>query len=102
MIQLTDIERQDLRQRQGKKKNNLLYIRITVLLMLDSHFIIPKIEISLGIDQTTVNRYIKTYKELGLSAYLKLNYVGYGGKLPPNRNIQIRQRTTRIFVYQHV
>jgi transposase len=81
MIQLTEIERADLRQRQRKEKNNQLYIRITVLLMLDNHFSIPQIERSLGIDQTTVNRYINSYKEVGLSKYLTLNYVGYEGKL---------------------
>lgn len=81
MIRLTDIERKDLRERQRKEKNNQLYIRITVLLMLDSHFSIPQIEGSLGIDQTTVNRYINAYKEAGLSQYLTLNYVGYEGKL---------------------
>jgi transposase len=81
MVQLTEIERADLRQRQRKEKNNQLYIRITVLLMLDSHFSIPQLERSLGIDQTTVNRYINSYKEVGLSKFVTLNYVGYEGKL---------------------
>lgn len=81
MIVLTDIERKDLRQRQRKEKDNHLYIRITVLLMLDSNFSIPQIAISLGIDQTTINRYIHKYQEEGLMRYLTLNYVGYNGKL---------------------
>ncbi len=89
MIHLTDIERKDLRKRQREEKNKQLYIRITVLLMLDSHFSIPQIEASLGIDQTTVNRYINAYKDRGLSQYLRLNYVGYEGKLTPTEIAQL-------------
>lgn len=81
MITLTDIERTSLRKRQRTEKNNHLYIRITVLLMSDSGFTVHQIETSLGIDQTTINRYMNKYQELGLSKYLSLNYVGYNGKL---------------------
>jgi transposase len=57
--------------------------------MLDSDFSIPQIEISLGIDQTTVNRYINSYKAIGLTEYLTLNYVGYEGKLTTTELLQL-------------
>lgn len=89
MIRLTDIERSDLRKRQREEKNKQLYIRITVLLMLDSQLSIAQIETSLGIDQTTINRYIHAYEDMGLVKYLTLNYVGYEGKLTPPEIAQL-------------
>ena len=58
MLQLTPIERQRLLALQKREKNNSLYIRITVLFMLDNQFNISQITRSLGLDQTTINRYI--------------------------------------------
>lgn len=81
MITLTDTERADLRAQQKSERGSDLYIRITVLLMSDSGFSVSEIELSLGIDQTTVNRYFRLYESAGLDAYLTLNYVGYSGKL---------------------
>ena len=81
MIELTAIERQRLQVLQKREKDSHLYIRITVLLMLDDQFSIKQIGRSLGIDQTTVNRYIHAYEEKGLESYLTLNYVGYSGRL---------------------
>lgn len=89
MIALTDIERNELRARQRREKNNQLYIRLTVILMLDSGLTIPQIENSLGIDQTTINRYIHKYEDIGLAKYLTLNYVGYEGKLTATELTQL-------------
>ena len=95
MLQLTTIERERLQVLQKREKNNSLYIRITVLLMLDDQFSISQITRSLGLDQTTINRYIHTYQEQGLDAYLTLNYVGYSGKLTDEQEAQ-SQRTNNI------
>ena len=89
MLQLTTIERQRLQALQKREKNNSLYIRITVLLMLDDQFNISQITRSLGLDQTTINRYIHIYQEQGLEAYLTLNYVGYTGKLTDEQEAQL-------------
>ena len=89
MLQLTTIERERLQVLQKREKNNSLYIRITVLLMLDDQFSISQITRSLGLDQTTINRYIHTYQEQGLDAYLTLNYVGYSGKLTDEQEAQL-------------
>ena len=58
MLQLTKIERERIEVLQKREKDNRLYIRITVLLMLDDHFSISQITCSLGLDQATINRYI--------------------------------------------
>ena len=89
MLQLTTIERQRLQALQKREKNNSLYIRITVLLMLDDQFSISQITRSLGLDQTTINRYLHIYQEQGLEAYLTLNYVGYSGKLTDEQEAQL-------------
>ena len=89
MLQLTTIERQRLEALQKREKNSSLYIRITVLLMLDDQFSISQITRSLGLDQTTINRYLHIYQEQGLEAYLTLNYVGYSGKLTDEQEAQL-------------
>lgn len=81
MITLTTIEREDLRRLQKRERGSEFYIRITTLLMLDGGFSVSQVVFSLGIDQTTVNRYIVIYKNEGLDKYLTLNYEGYSGKL---------------------
>ena len=89
MLQLTKIERERLEVLQKREKDNHLYIRITVLLMLDDSFSVKQISRSLGLDQTTINRYIHLYEEQGLEAYLTLNYVGYTGKLTPEQEAHL-------------
>jgi transposase len=81
MLTLTEQDRSTLRLRQKTETNKQVYVRITVLLMLDLNLSISTICACLNIDQTTINRYINAYKEQGLSDFLTLHYVGYGGKL---------------------
>ena len=81
MLNLTDIDRRQMRQLQRTEKNKSLYVRLTVLLMFDDGFSVQQIETSLGIDQTTINRYLRLYQSSGLKVYLTLNYQGYSGKL---------------------
>ena len=81
MFHLTDIDKSHLRVLQKREKDSHLYKRITVLLMLDGGFSIAQITVSLGLDQTTINRYIHLYNDQGLEAYLTLNYEGYSGRL---------------------
>jgi transposase len=89
MLKLTDIEREHLRRLQQRERGSDLYIRITVLLMLDSGFSVSDVELSLGIDPTTVNRYLNKYKSEGLDTYLTLNYVGYSGKLTASQEAEL-------------
>ena len=89
MFHLTAIERTRLQVLQKREKDSHLYIRITVLLMLDDKFSVSQISRSLGIDQTTVNRYILYYQEQGLEAYLTLKYVGYMGKLTAEEEAEL-------------
>ena len=39
------------------------------------------IEPALGLDDNTIRRYVKLYKDLDIEDYLKDNYVRYGGCL---------------------
>ncbi|MBL7814569.1 MAG: IS630 family transposase [Saprospiraceae bacterium] len=98
MISLSDIERFELRKLQKKERHSSLYIRITVLLMSDSGFSVEQIEQSLGIDQTTVNRYFRMYESVGIESYLTLNYVGYSGKLTKSE-IAILDAELQNFLY---
>lgn len=81
MLRLSEEERFNLRVLQRSHRGHKLYIRITVLLMLDMGFDIASICLSLGIDDLTIRNYVKLYESTDLETYLTLNYVGYLGKL---------------------
>ena len=61
------------------------FIKATVLLMLHYGLTIGQIEMSLGIDENTIFRYAKAYKEKGLKRYMEevygRGYVPHSGKL---------------------
>ena len=72
----------DLRRIQ--KKTGLpprQYKKVTVLIMLHQGHKISVIESALGLDDNTIRRYVKSYKDLDIEDYLKDNYVRYGGCL---------------------
>ncbi len=61
--------------------DKLVYIRVTVILMLDMAKPVEEIEFVLGIDSSTIYRYSKSYQEKGLDEYLKTGFTGYWGKV---------------------
>ncbi|RMG76039.1 MAG: helix-turn-helix domain-containing protein [Chloroflexi bacterium] len=72
-IQLTPGEIQDLRRIQKKGKfHRRRFIKATVLLMLHRGVSIDMICASLSLDEDTVYRYAKTFREKGLKAFLKV------------------------------
>lgn len=81
MFQLDDPTRRQLRFLQRTNKDKKVFIKVTVLLMLDSGFSSEAIAQSLGIDDSTVYRYQKAWLESDLPTYLSTNYLPYTGKL---------------------
>ena len=57
------------------------YVKATVLIMLHHKVAVTEICQFLGIDDNTVYRYAKSYKEVGLRKYFKDNFHPYEGKL---------------------
>ena len=82
IFNLSSKDRKELRTLQKKNRNKKIYVRVTVLLMLDGGFSGEEISFALGIDSSTVSRYKEKYKSSrSLDDYLSDNYVEYKGKL---------------------
>ncbi len=69
-----------LREYQRNADDKLVYIRVTVILMLDMAKSVEEIEFFWGIDASTIYRYSKYCKEKGLDEYLKTGFTGYEGE----------------------
>lgn len=55
--------------------------KVTVLIMLHQGHSIGVIEAALGLDDNTIRRYVKAFKERGVTAYLIDGFMPYSGKL---------------------
>jgi len=80
-IQLTDNDRQLLRQLQKTESAKRDYIKITTILLLDQGYSVDTIEQILGIDHTTAYRYAQTYRTETISGLLGDAYVGWWGRI---------------------
>lgn len=80
-VRITESELKILKEIQRNEKNKRDYIKVTVLIMSYSGFDIRTIEEMLGIDTTSIYRYISLYNKEGLNKYLGSNYQGYIGRL---------------------
>ncbi len=58
---------------QRTNKDKKVFIKVTVLLMLDSVFSAESVVLSLGIDDSTVFHYQKSWRESDLQTYLQTN-----------------------------
>lgn len=82
MLQLDDTTRSLLRKEQKVNRDKRVYVKVTVLLMLDQGFSIELVSTCLGIDDSTVYRYVQLYRSAAsLSDYLDNHWVGYQGRL---------------------
>ena len=70
-----------LKELQRNEKYKKDYVKITTLLMLDLGCGFDLVGKSLGIDSSTVRRYLNTYVNVGLDNYLESNYHINTGKL---------------------
>ena len=91
MVKLNEQTRNHLRFLQKTNKDKKVYIKVTVLLMLDSGCAPEFIAETLGIDDSTVFRYKKTWLESDLPTYLETNYKAYSGKLTEEQEAQLKQ-----------
>jgi transposase len=78
---LNDTDKSVLREYQRNAKDRLVYIRVTVILMLDMGKTVEEVETVLGIDASTIYRYGKSYQNKGLDEYLRTGFEGYWGRL---------------------
>jgi transposase len=99
MIQLDEETRKRLRKLQKTNKDKNVFVKVTVLLMLDQGISAEVIANSLGIDESTFFRYQKDFKENGLDAYLGNRYVAYSGKLSKEQEeLLIEELTDNLYI----
>jgi transposase len=90
-IQLTDTQRDELQIFQRNVEKRSEYVKVTTILLLDKGLSIADISDYLGIDSSTIYRYIRSYISDGLVAYLRTDYQGYWGRLSSNQISQLRK-----------
>jgi len=79
---LADDELKELRRIQRKfTTHRSRYIKATVLIMLHRKFSVSEIQDLLGIDDNSVYRYAKAFRQVGLEEYLNDHFKPYSGKL---------------------
>lgn len=82
MIQLSPEEIKELQRIQKKDRfHRRRFIKATVLLMLHQELPFEVIQMSLTLDDNTIRRYAKAFRERGLKRYMEDGYVPYSGKL---------------------
>ena len=89
MIELDDDTRQKLRREQKTNRDKRVYVKVTVILMLDKGFSVEMISTSLGIDMSTIYRYESIFKAEKLEQYLLDHFKAYTGKLRPEQELQL-------------
>ncbi len=77
---MTDSERRALRQLQKQQRDDG-YVKVTVVLMLDSGWSVGSVAEALGLDEATRYRYVRAFTDLGLDKYLAHEHPGYWGLL---------------------
>lgn len=73
-VSLTAGERRAL---QKQRRDDDGYVKVTVLLMLDSGWAVGIVAEALGLDEATLYRYARAYADLGLAKYLAHERPGY-------------------------
>ncbi len=80
-VHLTASERRALRQLQKQRRDDEGYVKVTVVLMLDSGWPVGSVAEALGLDEATLYRYVRAFTDLGLEKYLAHERPGYWGLL---------------------
>ena len=89
LIHLDKEKKKNLQVLQRETTEKRVYRKVSTLLGLDSGLSIAQVAVTLGVDQTTVKRYKKTYIKYGLEKYLSDNYQAYWGKLTSHQIVQL-------------
>jgi transposase len=91
MIHLNKIDKKNLRETQKKAKDKRIYVKATVLLMLDEGFATEEIALSLGIDLGTVYRYLSQFLAEPLSDYLQTHFIGKKSFLNETQLLELKE-----------
>ena len=78
-VELTESERQHLRQLQKQRCDEAGYVKVTVVLLLDKRRPLASIADDRGLDESTVYRYARAFQALGVEKYLAHEQPGYWG-----------------------
>ena len=76
---------------QKKEKVSRRFKKITVMLMMHQGHSIESIQAALGLDDNTIRRYVKKYKDKGFERFVKDNYLKYQGKLRTEQLIELEK-----------
>jgi transposase len=90
-IHLTATQRDELQIFQRNVEKRSEYVKVTTILLLDKGLPISDIADYLGIDSSTIYRYVNSYISDGLVVYLQTDYQGYWGRLSSNQISQLRK-----------
>lgn len=90
-FKLTDTDRDALRKFQRNVSDRSAYVKVTTLILLDKGLAISEISDYLGIDDSTIYRYVHSYQKDGLLTYLQTDYQGYWGRLSSIQISELRQ-----------
>jgi transposase len=90
-LKLTELEKAELKKLQHHAGEKSVYVKVTVLLMLDKGRSIPEVAEDLGLDDSTIYRYFNLYTKEGLDKYLFAEYKGYLGRMTSEQLEELRQ-----------
>lgn len=98
-IHLTSTQRKELRVFQRNVEKRSEYVKVTTILLLDKGLSITEIADYLGIDSSTIYRYLNSYANDGFATYLQTDYQGYWGRLSSHQIAQLRKElNTNLYV----
>ena len=80
-VELTDADRQYLRQLQKQRRDEEGYVKVMVILLLDKGQPASSVADDLGLDDATVYRYAQAWQQLGREKYLLHEARSYWGLL---------------------
>lgn len=91
---LTDEQVMVLRKAHKTIRDKRLADRIKAVLMLHQGFSYPQITLALLLDEGTIRRYVKSFKEKGVEGLLKLHYSGGVSKLTQAQELELKTHLT--------
>jgi transposase len=96
---LSEKERDQLRkaQRTHRRLANLIYVRVTAILMLDRGYSAQEVSECLGIDDSSVYQYAKRYGTEGCDMFCNDHYVAYTGQLTEEESEALKSEVSKTF-----
>jgi transposase len=86
-----------LKQEQRKTRDKKIYVKVTIILMLDKGFTPQQVAEVLGIDDATVYRHKERYETEGLQEYLKDRHFNYKGTITDEEKEIIKKEVATKF-----